>query len=195
MPTSFTSEELDAAAKVVLQDALHRATTFMQQFIGQPDHVAVIIATSKKDELLGSAIRERLVPCVEKSDEFLDSERGLGTFSNRIMMAYRTGIIDASLARALHILRKIRNDFAHTYEGQSLETPPHRDRIAELGHRLTQHPNIINLRKELGALSPTISETTLTFVVAATSVVAKLEIAKSLIRTVDSAVATHATFP
>jgi len=195
MSAGVSREELESTAKVVLHESVRRATTFMQQFIGQPDHVAVIIATSKMDELLGASIRERLLPCVEKKDDFLDSERGLGTFSNRIVMAYRIGIIDDSLARALHIFRRIRNDFAHTYEGQSLDNAPHRDRISALGHTLSSHPKIVELRTGVATSATDLSEHKLTFVVAATSAIARLELAKSLVRMVDKTCAQHAKFP
>ena len=195
MNASFPKEELETAANTLLHEALRRATTFMQQFMHEPDHVAVIIASSKMDELLGSIIRQRVLPCPEKNDDLLDSERGLGSFSLRIMMAHRLGTIDASLARALHIIRRIRNDFAHTYEGQSLNTPPHSDRVTELGNRLSQHPNIVELRQALGAINPKLADHKLNFTIAATNVIAKLELASTLVRRLDATAAPHTKFP
>ncbi len=98
-------------------EAHQRSAGFLSSYLLEPDHVAVIIATSKMDELLTFAIRQRLRPCPEKSDDLLDTERGVGTFSNKILFAHRLGIICPNLARALHLFRKIRNDFAHAYEG------------------------------------------------------------------------------
>ncbi|QDS91429.1 hypothetical protein FF011L_01590 [Roseimaritima multifibrata] len=193
--TEPTREQLEETAKTLLAEALRRASTFMQHFIGMPDHAAVIVATSKMDELLGAAIRERLLPCVEKKDEFLDSERGLGTFSNRIIMAYRLGIIDASLARALHIFRRMRNVFAHAYEGQTLEVSPHAERIAELAHGIDSMPNLVSLRKTFEEVLPTLTPTRIHFVIAATDVIAKCELAITIVRRIDGVAAKTVKYP
>lgn len=166
----------------------------MVSFISQPDHVAVIVAASKKDELLAFNIRKRLLPCPQKKDELLESERGLGTFSNRIDLAYRLGLISADLAKALHIFRCIRNDFAHAYEGQSLDVAPHRDRVEELSTRIDMHPNIASLRATISSI-PNIGPQKLSFVISATLAIHRLEMVKPLVSTLDSEPATHARFP
>jgi hypothetical protein len=195
LPTDpVTEEEKLDAAKQLMAEALNSATSFMLTFMLHPDHVAVIVAASKMDELLAFAIRKRLLPCPQKKDELLESERGLGTFSNRIDLAYRLGLISADLARALHIFRRIRNDFAHAYEGQSLDVAPHKDRVEELSTRINMHPNITNLRKIIGA-APNIGPQKLSFIIAATLVITRLETIKPLIGTISSEPATHAKFP
>lgn len=190
-----TREEVEAAAKTLIAEALRRASGFLQQFIGMSDHVAVIVATAKMDDLLGAAIRERLLPCAEKKDEFLDSERGIGTFSNRIVMGYRLGILDASLARALHIFRRIRNDFAHAYEGQTLEAAPHKQRISELARGFDYLPNMVSLRNTFRELVPELSVTRVHFLIAATDVIAKCELAITLVQRIDSTAATTIKYP
>jgi hypothetical protein len=47
-------------------------------------------------------------------------------------MVFRLGLIDRQFARHLHLIRKIRNDFAHETKGASLDASPHRDRVREL---------------------------------------------------------------
>jgi len=56
----------------------------------------------------------------------------LGTFSARIELAYRIGEINATLARALHLIRKIRNDFAHNVSGCSFGDGVVTSRLTEL---------------------------------------------------------------
>jgi hypothetical protein len=119
----------------------------MEAFVGQPEHVAVILASSKIDELLGLCIRSRLLPCPTGKDALLESDRGLGSFSNRIDLAHRLGIIPAKFAKALHLLRKIRNDFAHSYSAQNLNASPHKDRIADINRVLA----VADAMPELGS--------------------------------------------
>ena len=194
IPAKPTQEEVLETAQQLFQEALKRSTTFMASFVGEPDHVAVIVATSKLDELLGFAIRKRLLPCPDKKDDLLDSERGLGTFSNRISLAYRLGLISADLARALHLVRRIRNDFAHAYDGQSLDVSPHRDRVEELATRIETHPHMAFLRKTIGAI-PNITPQKLSFVIAATLAIHKLEMIKPIIDEVNDEASRHAKFP
>ena len=66
-----------------------RFVEFTVEFSHQPDHVAAILSTSRMDDLLKRLIESRLLPCPSKEDELLESERGIGTFSNRIDMAFR----------------------------------------------------------------------------------------------------------
>jgi hypothetical protein len=49
-------------------------------------------------------------------------------------MAYRTGLISTKFARDLHLIRRIRNDFAHNIHGASFEDTRGKQRIAELDH-------------------------------------------------------------
>jgi len=49
----------------------------------------------------------------KEADELFDGEGPLSTFSSRIKIALRLGIIDARLADALNKLRDVRNQAAH----------------------------------------------------------------------------------
>jgi hypothetical protein len=193
--TEHTHEQIQDAAKTLVAEALRRATEFMQHFIVMPDHAAVIVAVSNMDDLLGAAIRERLLPCAEREDDFLDSERGVGTFSNRILLAHRLGIIDPSLARALHVFRRMRNHFAHAYEGQTLEVSPHKDRIAELARGFDTKPNLVQLRQTVRELVPAFTTTRLHFLIAAVDVIAKCELAITVVRRIDGEAAKTIKYP
>ncbi len=105
---------------------------FLSQYVNEKDRTAVILVAAKLDYLLGQAIAAKLLPCTASTDELLDNDRALGTFSARIHAAYRLGIIDESFAKALHIFRRIRNDFAHSYHDTSFSDGRHRDRLHEL---------------------------------------------------------------
>lgn len=57
-------------------------------------------------------------------------------FSSKINFVYRFGLIDSDLARALHLVRRIRNSFAHEVSGCSLTSGAHSDRVRELARPL-----------------------------------------------------------
>lgn len=66
-------------------------------------------------------------------DTLLDGPNApLSNFSSRIDFAFRIGIISHQLARDIHIIRKIRNDFAHSYEPRTFEDGKIRDQVNAL---------------------------------------------------------------
>lgn len=107
-------------------------TTFVEDLINESDRAAVILGAAKIDTQLYQILQKVLVPCASGGDELLDGDRPLSSFHSRINMIYRLGLIDRQFAWALHLIRKIRNAFAHELAGVNLLTGPHRDRIREL---------------------------------------------------------------
>jgi hypothetical protein len=105
---------------------------FMDEFRGESDRAAVVLGAAKLDLLLYQMLQRFFRPSTSKSDELLDGDSPLGTFSAKITIAHRLGLIGDDLCRALHLIRRIRNAFAHETSGVSLENGAHRDRIREL---------------------------------------------------------------
>jgi hypothetical protein len=105
---------------------------FKDEFSKESDRAAVILAAAKIDELLRLAIIKRLAPSPTNRDDLLEPEGPLGTLRSRIDIAYRLNLIDSAFARALHLIRRIRNNFAHELSGASLSSGAHSDRVREL---------------------------------------------------------------
>ena len=105
---------------------------FIDEFKNETDRAAVVLGAAKIDLMLYQILQRVLLPSPTGKDELLDSENPLGTFSSRIHMCHRLGLITAGFAKALHLVRKIRNSFAHELSSIKLESGPHRDRINEL---------------------------------------------------------------
>ena len=106
---------------------------FISEFSQESDRAAVILGAAKVDILLTQLLQRFLLPAPSGTDELLEAENALGTLSSRINAAYRMGLIDAGLSKALHLsCRKIRNSFAHETHSGSLSAGSHRDRIREL---------------------------------------------------------------
>lgn len=77
----------------------------------------IIVGASKVDDLLLQILSQYLLPKKAKAkepDELLEGDRPLATFSARIKLTYRLGLIDVTLYETLEHLRSLRNKSAHS---------------------------------------------------------------------------------
>lgn len=94
----------------------------------------VIVGASKVDNLLFEILSSYLLPkrAREKDqDELLENDRPLATFSARIKMCYRLGLINEPLYLSLDKLRSLRNLSAHSIVFDIGKSPT-REHLAEL---------------------------------------------------------------
>ena len=104
---------------------------FVEQLSTESHRAAVVLGAAKLDQTLYFILLGYFLPTKNKDDELLEGDSPLSTFSARINLCYRMGIIDNNFTNALHLIRKIRNDFAHELDIR-LDQPPNRDRVREL---------------------------------------------------------------
>ena len=105
----------------------------IEQFSKESDRAAVILVASILDEILETLIKSRLTPVPTAQDSLFDNATSpLSSFSSKIDMAFRIGLISGKLARDIHIIRKIRNSFAHDVYGCSFENGSVKSRVREL---------------------------------------------------------------
>ena len=87
----------------------------------------IIVGASRIDYLLSEMLRGFLLPKFTKGknqDELLEGDHSpLGTFSARIKMCRRLGLIDETLYRVLDKLRTIRNSSAHSILFEVAKSP------------------------------------------------------------------------
>jgi hypothetical protein len=103
------------------------------EFRNETDRAVVILAAAMLDEQLRELLAARLVPNTSGDDTFLDGDNApLSAFSSRINGCHRIGLISAMLARDMHLVRKVRNDFAHLPKICSFEEQSVKDRVTEL---------------------------------------------------------------
>jgi hypothetical protein len=119
---------------------------FVDEFKEESDRAAVILGAAKIDSILAQILDRYMLASLSSSDELLDGDSPLATFSARINTCYRLGLIDPDFAKALHLTRKIRNSFAHEVSGVSLESGAHADRINSLLLPLRSLPYFIKFR-------------------------------------------------
>ena len=105
---------------------------FVATLAKEGERVAVIISAARIDFTLETILKRLLNPSSGTSDPLFDSDRPLGTFSAKILLSFRLGVIDSELERAITVIRKIRNDFSHSMRPEHLADSPHRERVTEL---------------------------------------------------------------
>lgn len=111
----------------------HWLELLTNEFRGESDRACVILAASLLDVALRSLLEARLAPSPNSSDMLFDGANApLSTFSSRIDMTYRLGLLSARFCRDLHLVRRIRNDFAHNIAGCSFTDSGVRDRVQAL---------------------------------------------------------------
>jgi DNA-binding MltR family transcriptional regulator len=99
----------------------------------ESDRSLVIVAAALLDEALKQCVEKRMLPAKKKElCIFSGGNAPLSTFSSRINFCCQIGIISSALQRDLHIIRKLRNDFAHDPFDLSFENNSVKNRIAEL---------------------------------------------------------------
>ena len=136
------ADDLDAETKQQIADAALASFMFVIQLAQEGERSAVIIGAAKIEEQIEGLLKAVLVNNPASNDPLFDSDRALGPFSAKVEMAYRLGLITADLRSALDIVRRIRNQFAHSVEFASLADPPQGERIKRLLELCSRHPAI-----------------------------------------------------
>lgn len=104
----------------------------INEFKKESDRATVILSAAKIDAQLYLLLSKALKPSTASNDELLDGDHPIGTFSSRINLSHRLGLINSQYAKSLHLIRRIRNAFAHEFKSMSLTNGGHADRIREL---------------------------------------------------------------
>lgn len=102
---------------------------FLDEFQGETDRAAAVLAGAYLDSRLEALLRTKFVAVPRFVDELLSGQGGLSSFGARISVAYAVGLISLKAAEDLHLVRRIRNEFAHQVHGLSFTTPAIADRV------------------------------------------------------------------
>ncbi|ERS01254.1 hypothetical protein Q673_18665 [Marinobacter sp. EN3] len=99
----------------------------------ESDRGAVIVAASILDESLGEILKAFLLSPSTRKDDLLDGAYApLGSFSAKIELCFRLGIIRQPIRQQLMLFKSIRNDVAHRLSVASLQDEKCRSRLAEI---------------------------------------------------------------
>jgi hypothetical protein len=122
-PEPSTSPDLAAA---------QAARTIALQMLEERGRGAVLVGVARVDAALEHLLQAVMVPATAKGDGLFLPDRPLGSIGAKVALASRLGLIDRPVERALNVLRKLRNAFAHSAESASLGDAAHSSRLAEV---------------------------------------------------------------
>ncbi len=128
---------------------------FSDKLRDESDRGSVIISAVILEDILQKMLKIRLISSVNKDDELFDSTYApINNFSAKIDLAYRVGLIRPHIRSSLHLIRKTRNEFAHSLLSSGFEENSVKSRISEL---FKVNKNILDsmwkdLKEELSAV-------------------------------------------
>jgi hypothetical protein len=108
------------------------ARTIALQMLEERGRGAVLVGVARVDAALEHLLQAVMVPATAKGDGLFLPDRPLGSIGAKVALASRLGLIDRPVERALNVLRKLRNAFAHSAESASLGDAAHSSRLAEV---------------------------------------------------------------
>src|SRR5439155_15512980 len=104
----------------------------MYDLAQEGQRATVIVGAARLDIGLERLLKHVTAHHPGGSDNLFDPDRPLGTYSVKIALCYRLGLIDRDVEHALQLIRKIRNDFAHSITTANLSESAYRSRVLEL---------------------------------------------------------------
>lgn len=104
--------------------------------VEKSERIMVIVSASKVDYLLFAILEKFFLSRISgKKDDLLEGDQPLNTFSSRIKITYKLGIIDRQLYDLLEQLRAIRNKSAHNVAFE-IHKSPFKDHISNMKKQL-----------------------------------------------------------
>jgi DNA-binding MltR family transcriptional regulator len=96
------------------------------------DRAAALVSAAFVDERLTAALKARFHQDKKVMKAMFDPGGPLGSFSAKIDLAFLVGMLSKEAIQDLHIIRKIRNKFAHEMKVKSFDASRVRDLIKDL---------------------------------------------------------------
>lgn len=109
-----------------------KITEFRCTLTEETDRGCALMAAAYLDLELGEMVRVHLVQDKKILDTIFKNNGPISTFSAKIDLGYVLGLLSPDARLDLHLLRKIRNDFAHNPEKIGFSDSPIRERCFEL---------------------------------------------------------------
>lgn len=120
-----TTKDLLAEAAA---DAAQKIAT---QMMAEKGRGAILVGAARIDTALENLLKSVMVPSSPRDDNLFKPERPLGTFSAKIALAARLSLIERPVEKAIQAIRKIRNDFAHSFDGICISDAQYQSWLAE----------------------------------------------------------------
>ena len=105
---------------------------FLSEFNKESDRGAALNAAAVLDDWLGNILGEFFADNRSGKDLISGFNAPLGTFAAKVTAAHALGLIQDNEFREITLIRKIRNEFGHSWRGVSFES----DKVAHLVNQL-----------------------------------------------------------
>ncbi|MHB9072365.1 MAG: hypothetical protein ACYC6G_02450 [Desulfobaccales bacterium] len=106
--------------------------SFHRQLSEESERGTVIVAVALIEDALTNILKARLCPSLDRDDELFGGCAPFREFATKIDLAYRIGLITKERRRTFHILRKLRNRFAHIGDEIRFSDSTVQDRLREI---------------------------------------------------------------
>lgn len=107
--------------------------SLISELENETDRGCVVLAIAWIEDELTKLLKAKCLPTHQKNDDEIFGVAGpVGTFSAKIDLAYRLGVIRQKTKKSLHLCRRLRNDFAHLTNRLSFAEPTVKDRVQEI---------------------------------------------------------------
>lgn len=124
---------LDESNNEIFIEFSRIATKYQISLRKESERGSAIVCAALLDESLREIIQAKLVTLSKKKDELFDGGNApLESSSAKIDLAYRIGLISRDEKSSFHLIRKIRNKFAHSSEEIHFDSNIVKDLISEL---------------------------------------------------------------
>ncbi len=111
---------------------LEQVILFRQTLSAETDRGVALVCAAYLDEELRALLEKTFVDVPNTVGKLFEGTGPVATFSSRIDLAFATGLLSVESHRALQLIRKIRNDFAHEYGERSFRDQDISARCREL---------------------------------------------------------------
>lgn len=155
-PGTDVLERLGILDRKKLTGKFAEALRFRHTLTSESDRGCALMAAAYLDLQLYELLKAYFVEDGKVAEGLLGPSRPLESFSSRIDMAYALGLIGRKTRRELHIIRKVRNDFAHKHTHVSFHDSVISNRCRELRfHQIlkAQNPRSSYTRTVMGILA------------------------------------------
>ena len=116
---------------------------FYHEYSKESDKAAVIMGIEKLDNLLFQILNKILIPNPSQKDDLFDTDAPLSTFSSKINLCYRLGILDNLTTKSLNLMKRIKADMISEKANASLTSGAAADRVRELLSNLNYNQELI----------------------------------------------------
>ena len=140
MPTE--QESSDKAHEKKERASLDNLNRFMSLIGKQDDRAMVLSLATFLEDSLGRLLLAYFRTCKATRELVEGFNAPLGTFGSRIKAAYAFGLVTEEQYKDMEILRKVRNHFAHDWEGVSLARNDIRAMVGQLSGYTVDHKPI-----------------------------------------------------